>query len=467
MAGYASPLLSVSPSATSGPSGYSPEQMWAAYGIDKVFFNNWFFGVVPGTGAGQTIAIVDAYHDPNLLSDLAKFDAQFGLAPPPSIKIVNQTGGSTLPSADAGWASEIALDVEWAHGMAPGAKILLVEANSNSFSDLNKALDYARSAAGVVTVSASWGGDEYSSESSNDVHFTTPNGHQGITFTVAAGDNGAPAEYPSSSPDVLSVGGSTLRLSSTGAWSSESVWSGGGGGASSFEGLPSFQSGLGLSSRGTPDVTYNANPNTGFAVYDSYGSGGWAVYGGTSAGAPQWAALIAIADQGRALNGQSSLANVESILYGLSRSDFHDVTSGSNGIRASSGYDLASGLGSPIANRLIPDLVGYSGSTSFTVSSATRTSSAGSFFFFSVPSLASASASILPPFTGDPAIAVLPEPSVSQIIPPSDQPPADLPAPSTLQPADTPAIYSVPHNFAGGAASVVSPALLDDFFAGF
>ena len=251
------------------------------------------------------------------------------------------------------------------------ANILLVEARSAYTSDLDAALDYARKAAGVVVVSNSWGGSEYSGESSEDVHFTTPSGHQGVTFTVAAGDSGAPAEYPSSSPDVLSVGGSTLRLTSSGAYSSESVWSGGGGGSSRYEGLPSYQAGLGVTNRGTPDVSYDANPSTGFAVYDSYGSGGWAQFGGTSAGAPQWAALIAIADQGRALAGKGSLANAQAALYSLPRSDFHDITSGSNGSSATTGYDVASGLGSPIASSVIRDLVAFNGSTNFTQAAAT------------------------------------------------------------------------------------------------
>jgi hypothetical protein len=245
---------------------------------------------------------------------------------------------------------------------------------------LNKALDYARSAPGIVVVSNSWGGSEYSTEKSDDVHFTTPSGHPGVTFTVAAGDNGAPAEYPSSSPDVLSVGGSTLRRTSSGAWSSESVWSGGGGGTSTYEGLPSFQSGLGISNRGTPDVSYDANPSTGFAVYDSYGDTGWDVFGGTSAGAPQWAALIAIADQGRALAGKGSLSNAQAALYTLPRADFHDIASGSNGYSATSGYDVASGLGSPIANLVIRDLVAFGGSTNFTQSAATTTSRGGGWW---------------------------------------------------------------------------------------
>ncbi len=169
---------------------------------------------------------------------------------------------------------------------------------------------------------------------------------------------------------MLSVGGTTLRLTSSGTWSSESVWSDGGGGTSRYEGLPSYQSGLGITNRGTPDVSYDANPSTGFAVYDSYGSGGWAQYGGTSVGAPQWAALIAIADQGRALSGKGSLSNAQAALYTLPRSDFHDITSGSNGYSATSGYDVASGLGSPIANLVVRDLVAYSGSTLFSAGSA-------------------------------------------------------------------------------------------------
>jgi subtilase family serine protease len=364
------PNLLVLSDATSSASiqGYTPAQIKAAYGFSSVTF-----GTVKGDGSGETIAIVDAYNDPNIVSDLAAFDKQFGLAAPPSLKVVNETGGTKLPTNSRDWATEIALDVEWAHAIAPGANILLVEASSAYSSDLDTALDYARNASGVVVVSSSWGGSEYRSEASEDVHFTTPAGHAGVTFTVAAGDDGTGAEYPASSPNVISVGGTSLRLTSSGTYSSESVWTDGGGGTSAFEGLPSYQSGLGLTTRGTPDVSYDANPNTGFAVYDSYGSSGWVEIGGTSAGAPQWAGLIAIVNQGRAIAGKSSLSNAQDALYSISRSDFHDVTSGSNGRSAASGYDLASGLGSPIANRVIADLVAYSGSTSFSVSTVTTT----------------------------------------------------------------------------------------------
>ncbi|HWB00825.1 MAG TPA: S53 family peptidase, partial [Pirellulales bacterium] len=248
---YADPTTDfVSVDATRGPSGLSPAQVRQAYGISSISGGL--------NGAGTTIAIVDAYNDPNIASDLKAFDKQFGLADPPSFKIVNQNGGSALPAGNTGWAGEIALDVEWAHAIAPGANILLVEATNNSMTNLMAAEDYARSAAGVVVVSNSWGASEFSSESIYDSHFVTPAGHNGVTFTVSAGDSGAPAEYPSASPNVLSVGGTTLKLTSSGAWSSETVWSGGGGGMSKYEASPAYQSGLGYAKRATPDVTYDA-----------------------------------------------------------------------------------------------------------------------------------------------------------------------------------------------------------------
>jgi hypothetical protein len=349
----------------STPRGFSPSQIAAAYGFSNVVFN----GNVKGDGTGTTIAIVDAYNDPNIAADLAKFDTQFGLAAPPSLTVVNQTGGTALPTGNTGWAMEIALDVEWAHAVAPNAKILLVEANSSSMTDLMKAVDYARNYTGVNVVSMSWGGSEFSTEASYDSHFTTPSGHGGVTFVVSAGDSGAIPEYPSTSPDVISVGGTSLTLNSSGAWSSETVWSGGGGGTSRYEARPSYQSSVPITGthRMTPDISYDANPSTGFAVYDSYGEPGWLVVGGTSAGAPQIAAMVAIADQGRALAGKTSLANAQSALYSLSKSDFHDVTSGSDGQKATAGYDLASGLGTPLANLVIRDLVSFSGSTNFSL----------------------------------------------------------------------------------------------------
>ncbi len=177
----------IAPLSSAGPTGYTPAQIRQAYGFDKITFNN---GTVVGDGSGTTIAIVDAYDDPRIANDLHQFDLKFGLADPVFTK-VGQTGSTTaLPAANAGWISEIALDVEWAHAIAPGANILLVEANSASFGDLLTAVDYARHASGVVAVSMSWGGSEFSSESMYDSHFTTPSGHGGVTFVASSGDTG-------------------------------------------------------------------------------------------------------------------------------------------------------------------------------------------------------------------------------------------------------------------------------------
>jgi subtilase family serine protease len=342
------------------PIGLTPAQVRTAYGFDNVSF-----GGITGDGTGQTIAIVDAFDDPSIQTDLTFFDQTFGLADPPNFQVLKQHNGNKLPKANRGWAQEIAIDVEWAHAVAPAANIVLVE--TLSATQLGAGIDFARHLNGVSVVSLSAAGKEFKSETFTDPLFTTPVGHSNVTFVVASGDEGAKSEYPSSSPNVLSVGGSTLYASSAGVWLGETTWSSGGGGVSQFEGVPSYQNGLGLAARGTPDVSYDGNPQTGFAVYDSYGSGGWAQYGGTSAGTPQWAALVAIADQGRALSGMAPLANAQAALYSLPSSDFHDITIGNNGVSAAPGYDLASGLGSPIANLLIPDLAAFSGSTSFTV----------------------------------------------------------------------------------------------------
>jgi subtilase family serine protease len=195
------------------PSGFSPSQISHAYGFDKITFNN---GTVAGNGSGQTIAIVDAYGDPNIASDLATFDSTFGLAAPPSFTKVSQSGGTPTTTTNQAWDMETSLDVEWAHAMAPGAKILLVEANSNSLSDLFSAVDYARRQPGVSVVSMSWDYYEWSGETSWDsTYFSTPSGHSGVTFVASSGDTGSNyVYYPSSSPNVLSVGGTQLNLMS-------------------------------------------------------------------------------------------------------------------------------------------------------------------------------------------------------------------------------------------------------------
>jgi hypothetical protein len=370
--------------------GFTPAQVQQAYGTNLISF-----GGVQGNGAGETIAIVDAYDQPTLAADLQAFDQAFNLAAPPSFTKVNQTGGSTLPAANTGWGLEESLDVEWAHAIAPAANILLVEANSNSTSDLMAAVDYARNAAGVVVVSMSWGASEYSGETSNDSHFVTPTGHNGVTFVASSGDNGAGVSYPAASPNVLAVGGTSLTLDSNSNWSAEGGWSGSGGGVSSQETQPSYQEGFvtqSTTNRAVPDVAFDADPNTGFAVIDSsYSSTGgpWYEVGGTSAGAPQWAALIAIADQGRALQGQGSLDGVSQTLpaiYHAPSADFHDITTGSNGYNAGPGYDLVTGLGTPVANLLVPTLVSNPQTpAAFTVSALNLKNSSGTAITYGTP----------------------------------------------------------------------------------
>ncbi len=368
------PSSGVSPMSGPGPSGYVPSQISKAYGFNQLSFTS-NGKTVSADGTGQTIAIVDAYNDPNITTDLQAFDKQFNL-PTANFSVVNQNNGSVLPgnAGSSGWSLEESLDVEWAHAIAPGANIVLIEANSDNWSDLLTAIQTATSLPGVSVVSMSWGGSEWSGETSYDSNFTTPAGHNGIVFVAATGDYGAPPAYPSTSPNVLAVGGTTLTLDSSNNYQSESAWSGSTGGISADESLPSYQPSTysngtttGTSTmRMNPDVAYDANPGSGFAVYDSYDYGPanpWVQLGGTSAGAPQWSAMIAITDQGRALAGQGTLDGPSQLLPMLYKmpSDFHDITSGtttgSPSYSAGTGYDLTTGLGSPIANYLVPDLV--------------------------------------------------------------------------------------------------------------
>jgi subtilisin-like proprotein convertase family protein len=364
----------VQPQAGPAPAGLSPAQVRQAYGINQIAFQG-TSGSVAGDGSGTTIAIVDAYDDPSIANDLSVFDSQYALPAPASfIKVgLSSTGTASttrFPAADSGWAGEIELDVEWAHAVAPRASILLVEAASANDSDLLRAVNYARNYSGVVAVSMSWGESEYSGQTQYDNYFSTPAGHTGVTFFASAGDNGPPPIWPSSSSHVVAVGGTTLNVTTSGSYLSESGWSSGGGGPSSIVSLPSYQNGLVVhdgtsvvsnTMRVLPDVSYVADPNTGVAVYGSYGWGGWAQIGGTSAGAPQWAGLMAITDHGLALAGKGSLDGFSQTLpslYHLSSQDFHDITTGNNGYGAGPGFDMVTGLGSPVANRLVTDLAG-------------------------------------------------------------------------------------------------------------
>jgi hypothetical protein len=334
---------------------YTPSEIRQAYGISGL----------TGNGAGQTIAIVDAYDNPNVWSNLQTFDAKYGLSNPTFVK-VNQNGSTTsLPTKNSDWGLEIALDVEWAHAIAPGAKIILVEANSDSLSNLLTAVKYASSVASVVSIS--WGASEFSSETQYDSYFSTT----GVTYVVSSGDTGGMTIWPAVSPKVVSVGGTTLKISSSGSsvysYSSETGWSGSGGGYSQYEKEPTWQYAVqSTGRRSTPDVSYDANSSTGFAVYDTYGYSGWLVVGGTSAGAPQWAGIFAIVNQGRVAKRLSVISNAASDLYALDTityysTDFYDITSGSAGrYKAATGYDLVTGLGSPKASNLVSMLIASS-----------------------------------------------------------------------------------------------------------
>src|SRR5262249_37393588 len=284
---------------------------------------------------------------------------------PPSFLKVNQDGGGNLPAPNRGWVTEIALDVEWAHAIAPGANILLVEADDLSDSNLRAAVDFARYRPGVSVVSMSFGHNEqYFGDPYNNYHFLTPPGHAGVTFVASSGDTGVPL-YPATSPNVVAVGGTSLTTDASGHYVGEIGWGGSGGGISIVEVQPAYQKGVvtqSVSRRTNPDVAYNAG--NGVAVYDTYNNGflaPWSSFRGTSAGAPQWSALIALADQGRALRGLGTLdgpSQTLPLLYHLPALAFHDITSGSNQRgSAGPGYDLVTGRGSPIADQVVTRLI--------------------------------------------------------------------------------------------------------------
>ncbi len=237
----------------------------------------------------------------------------------------------------------------------------------------------------------SWGSSEFSSETAQDSVFTTPSGHQGVTFLAATGDSGSPASYPAFSPNVVAVGGTSLYLNSNNSYQSESVWSGSGGGASLYETEPAYQrSAQTTGKRTVPDVSFDANPNTGVAIYNSYDnpSGPWTQIGGTSLCAPAWAGIVAIVDQGRVAGGGTTLNGATQTLpalYSLPGSAFHDITTGGNGtFNAAAGYDEVTGLGTPIASNLIPDLVAYGTASSahLVITAAPPNSAAAASFGF-------------------------------------------------------------------------------------
>ena len=371
----ASPALA--PGAALGSNGaplpYTPAQIQSAYGLNSLAAN----------GAGQTIAIVDPYHDAAAFSDLNTFSATFGL---PQFNLAGGTSSApglptftqvstTVPDGSGVWALETALDIEWAHVMAPMANITLVEATDDG-AGFYAAVNTAKALPGVSVVSMSWGGAEVPGQIANDPTFTTPAGklanNQGVTFVAATGDYGSPPNYPATSPNVVGVGGTSLVLAATtNARVSETAWSSSNGGLSSVYAQPSFQANVtnlaGTASRASPDVAFLADPNPGVYVYDSvprFGqSGPWWHEGGTSLGAPAWSGLIADADALRTSEGLGTLDGASQTLpalYSLPATDFFDITTGSNKTySAGPEYDLVTGLGTPNAAQLVPDLANY------------------------------------------------------------------------------------------------------------
>jgi subtilase family serine protease len=392
---------------------FTPKQIVHAYGFDQLFSKGL-------SGAGQTIAIIDAYYDPSIAGDLTAFNNAYGLPKLDGLngdgtfKQVDLTGAKVQSPSGDDWTMETALDVEWAHAVAPKANILLVEAKSDLTdpvtgepTDLLNAVTKATNM-GAHTVSMSWGVSESPYETSWDSFFTAP----GVTYLAASGDSGAGTIWPAVSPNVVAVGGTTLKLTSTNTVSSEigwgnGIWSpyfgGSGGGFSQYEALPSYQAGITTVSNGfkltsfgvrlSPDVSYNADPNTGFNVYNAT-DGGWFTVGGTSAGAPQWAALVALADQSRGAPLSSS-QTLSAIYSSSNSSGFRDITTGpSTGaydvydsignflgtitVQPQTGYDMVTGQGSPKANILVPLLAGGGTKAPVQTASLTLTGTPGS-----------------------------------------------------------------------------------------
>lgn len=379
------------PTASAMVATYTPAQIRAAYGLPALpTGTSYTVAQAASLGAGQTIYIVDAMHNPNIAAELAAFNQRFALpncttkslasnatlplaAPTANacdLVIVYSTaaGGmaASAPAYDSGWATEIALDVQWAHAIAPLARIVVIEAPDASVNSLSNAVKLANNM-GPGVVSMSFGANEGSWTSSFDTVFTAA----GMSYLAATGDAGVAVEWPSVSSNVLAVGGTSLTYSGSGS-RSEVAWSQTGGGISAYVTTPKYQStsvpGMGTASRRTvADVSFNANPSTGQYVA-SIAAGtsavGWISAGGTSLSTPQWAGLIAIANANRALTGKAKLGAPHAMLYGNIASvagnyssAFLDINSGSHGTcstcTAKTGYDQVTGLGTPNVTNLL------------------------------------------------------------------------------------------------------------------
>jgi subtilase family protein len=327
--------------------GYAPADLRAAYDLPSA-----------SAGSGQTVAIVDAFDDPNAESDLAKYRTEYGIASCTTangcFRKVNQSGGTSYPVASNEWAVEISLDLDMASAACPNCHILLVEANNNENINLYEAEDEA-AALGATQISNSFGGGESSGETSDDQYFN----HLGVQITAAAGDKGYEVEYPAASPDVIAVGGTRLLPASNSRGWSETAWSGTGSGCSLYEAKPAWQTDSGCSERTNNDIAADASPESPVSVADSYElpkefskpAPGWTLAGGTSVSSPLMAGIMALSNAyTKSLPGAEALYR-QAAQNGTGVLD--DITSGSNGkcgtylCNAQTGYDGPSGLGSP------------------------------------------------------------------------------------------------------------------------
>jgi subtilase family serine protease len=320
---------------------------------------------LPSSGGSGAIAIVDAYHYPTALADFNAFAKEFQLRQETSanatssgnqiFQVVYATGAKPMSGGNfiASWNLEEALDTQWAHAIAPNAKIYLVEAASDSTSDLYYAVEVASALPGVKEISMSWGGSESAGETTwYDAYFTA----SGIVYLAAGGDSSDAVEYPSASHNVISCGGTSVNRSASGTFISETGWSDTGCGISAYESRPTYQNVISKivgTHRGVNDICFNANPNTGVYVCDTtplWGEEGWWILGGTSVAAPSLAGVLNLAassGSGFAVNTTAEQTRIYNNLGNAS--DFRDISSGTDGIyKCTVGWDFVTGVGSPI-----------------------------------------------------------------------------------------------------------------------
>ena len=316
-------------------SGYGPPDLQTAYNLPS-----------STQGTGQTIALVDAYDDPNAEADLGVYRSNYGLPACTTANgcfmKVNQMGQQgPYPTGNSGWAVEMSLDVDMASAACPNCKIILVEANSNSFRDLGKAVDRAVKL-GANAISNSYGSAGDYRARKIGAHYD----HKGVIITASAGDGGYSPGVPAGFPTVVAVGGTTLHKGGSGRGWTETVWSGTGSGCNTKQPKPSWQTDTGCTGRTMNDVASVSDPDTGVAVYDTYDEHGWFVVGGTSAASPLIAAIYGLAGNSNKLNAAQSLYAKGASLY--------DITSGTDGTcnpaylcTGEVGYDGPTGNGSP------------------------------------------------------------------------------------------------------------------------